>query len=184
MQTYKFSQGEHGDPFTHPNTWAREDAKGVPRLRVAAACHQVALIELLMEQMSTPFYLLYVLVVSRTGTDPARFQLQGVQSEEQVREFLHMSRDAFERDARHSLWIKSAEGPDLLVYDRHNLLYLYGPLDAFEEVLQRAGLQQRDKITLPDPHGHHYWPDYDGFEQSIVASGNWNETPLRPQDTE
>lgn len=181
-QTFKLSRGTHGERFLHPNVWVRESSKGVPRLAVAAASHQVALIELLVEQMSAPFHLLYVLVVPRTGAMAARYQSPGVHSAAEISTFIDTYREAFEQDARHILWIKSVEGPGLIVYDRHNVLYLYGPLEAFAEVLKNSGLRQADTIEIPDPHGHHYWPDFDQAEEAILANGEWLQSSLREQD--
>ena len=39
-------------------------------------------------------------------------------------------------DSRHDLWVRSHDDDATIVLDRHNVIYAYGPLDAFEAALK------------------------------------------------
>ncbi len=81
----------------------------------------------LLEVSPEPFCILYVLTIPRSEERPGRYESAPV-SREEARQFLSRFREFFENDARHHIWIKSIDGPDLLVYDKHNVIYAYGPL--------------------------------------------------------
>jgi hypothetical protein len=72
----------------------------------------------------------------------------------------------------------------MLVYDRHNLIYAYGPLPEFVAILMRQGLTevQPDSIVVPDPHSHHYHPVFDSDAERLLNSLEWKRSPLPEQD--
>jgi len=184
-ELFKLGNGKEPHlPHMHPNVWAKDNAKGVLRLKVAAATQHVALLTLLLEKMNPPFLLLYVLVVPRTENEAGRYQSVSTYSTDEVVEYLEMHREALEQDARHSIWIKSVDAKDLIIYDRHQIIYLYGPLSAFEQVLLASGLHQTSEIVLPDPHSHHYWKEFDEDERGILSNCEWVLSPLQPADEE
>jgi hypothetical protein len=70
----------------------------------------------------------------------------------------------------------------MLVYDRHNVIYAYGPLDRFIAVLNSAGLTESKQVHFPSPHAHHYHPEFDADEKRILRTEEWTISPLRPGD--
>ena len=75
----------------------------------------------------------------------------------------------------------SSPGFGTIVYDRHNVLYAYGPLDKFVEVLQANGLKE-GKVELPAPHWHGYHPEFDKAQSQVLSRLQWIHSPLRPGD--
>jgi hypothetical protein len=102
----------------------------------------------------------------------------------QLQQFLAVYSDFFENDARHNLWIRSASGEGLLVYDRHNVIYAYGPLERFVATLTSAGLaESKDtRLHFRSQHAHHYHADFDSYEDRILHQEEWSLTPLQPGD--
>ena len=64
-------------------------------------------------------------------------------------------------DARHDLWVRSHGDDATLILDRHNIIYVYGPLSDLEVALSRVGARPGNLPEVPDPHVHHYHPAWD-----------------------
>ncbi|MDR3692253.1 MAG: hypothetical protein P4L46_22920 [Fimbriimonas sp.] len=136
----------------------------------------------LTENCPEPFAILYVLVVPRR-TQPGRYQLKEWMDRESLVAYLERYRAYLEGDGRHNLWVKCGDD-SLIVYDRHETLYLYGDLDGFIKVLEHVGYGPGE-VRVDFPHEHHYNYEYDGDEQSIVNSGDYTRFDLVPgQDIE
>ena len=182
---YKFGTASPQEVVWMPGkVFARDERGGLPHLRIAVEGQQVRLIEALMDSMPEPFWLLYVLVVPRGEGQAGRYQASEPLTREQVRSFLERFRNLIELDGRHNVWLKSDSGPALLVLDRHNLVYAYDLGDNSVETLQQMGWVEVDRaaIALPDPHAHHYHAMFDDEARDILATMQWNWTPLREQD--
>jgi hypothetical protein len=87
----------------------------------------------------------------------------------------------FEGDARHHLWIGSASGFSLAVYDQHNWIYAYGDLPAYIELLKSRGFVEGE-INLPTPHAHYYNEHFDEVEDEVMDYWQWKYFPLQDQD--
>ena len=57
------------------------------------------------------------------------------------------------------------------------MIYAYGPLDAFRDVL-RESLQEGDMEGPPYPHVHMYHAEYDHSERRILRYYDWVRNPL------
>jgi hypothetical protein len=132
--------------------------------------------------MQEPFYLLYVLVVPRDYGEPGRYQSSDPHSKRDLLEFLNRFEQFLESDGRHHLWIKSIGESDLLVYDRHNLIYAYGDLDKFKRILRKEAFTETPRIKIPSPHVHHYNQDYDADCRALIEYWGWQHSPLLEQD--
>lgn len=95
--------------------------------------------------------------------------------------FLLEFKDFFESDGRHHVWVMSLPGSSTLVYDHHNVIYAYGPLDEFTEILKSNGFHQNG-ISFPAPHSHNYNPENDDAEERVVQHWAWIQSPLWPDD--
>jgi hypothetical protein len=132
--------------------------------------------------MDEPFLLLYVLVVPRGEGEPGRYQSEFSYNAIQLKEFLTSYSEFFEQDARQNLWIRPTSDSGLLVYDRHNLIYAYGPLERFVEALTSSGLFESEDIRLPSPHAHNYHEEFDSHAKRLLMEGSWLTSSLRPGD--
>jgi hypothetical protein len=182
---YKFGclpDGKTDEHYEYTNNWAREKTSGPDRLVIAPRAHYVDLLLNLSACLEEPFLLLYVLVVPRGENEPGRYQSEFSYNTIQLKEFLTSYRDFLEQDARQNLWIRPTSGNGLLVYDRHNLIYAYGPLERFIEALTSSGLSESTDVHVPAPHSHHYHGDFDSDAKRLLTEGSWVKSPLRPGD--
>jgi hypothetical protein len=142
--------------------------------------HDVLLGEL-VEVIRGPYYLLYVLLVSRLGRQEGRYQSPEPMSLERVRVFLKEYGQFLASDGRHHFWIGASDHNGLLVYDQHNVIYAYGALEEFEKVVLSKGFT-RGAVRFPGPHSHHYHLQNDAAEDRMFAAFEWMHFPLQEQD--
>lgn len=173
-----------GEGDVYPTAFQRTPTNGGPdRLAVSLQSGQIELICQLLSTMPGPFGFLYILVVTRTGLEQARYELDKSLTLEGITRLLDEYRGFFEQDARHTVFIVDHSSGDFIVYDRHNLIYIYGDLDRYTRLLTRQGLVQRN-IIIPTPHAHHYHHEFDDLETRLVTQNKWVVKPLRDQDSE
>ena len=179
----KFSRGEMDDEtaFAFPDLWEREEQPTWSRLRIGARSGEVPLLLSLCHNCSGPFGILYVLLVSRRGHEPGRYQAPEPVSLEALEQFLLGFREYLEQDGRHHLWIRSMKDETQFVYDNHGLIYAYGPLDRIERQLADRGFSP-GSTEIPCPHSHHYHVEFDEDEDRLVRYWNWLHFPLQPTD--
>jgi hypothetical protein len=154
-------------------------AGATPRICIAASGDQIELLSTMAQNLSGPFALLAVLHTPRVNGS-GRYQSPPLDCSA-VQRFLSRFRDFLQNDARLDLWVKSMEDDALLVYDRHDLIYAYGPLASFKERLLRRGFIPGE-VKVPLPHEHHYHDAYDDDEKHLLGWCEWRVTPLRPED--
>ena len=182
---YKFGYFSGPDvdlPFKYSDVWSLEKTSGQDRLVIAASESQIDLMVELCNLMPEPYFVLYVLVVPRSDKAPGRYQSPNPLSIAALSAFVSRFREYFECDGRHALWIGAPDHSFLLVYDRHNVIYAYGPLDVFEKVLRVRGMTEVTNVVLPSPHAHQYNSEFDADEASVLAYMPWLFSPLREDD--
>jgi hypothetical protein len=182
---YKFGTAEPDQrPRDMRKVFSREVKDGAAELCIAAGVDLVALIETLLEEMPEPFWLLYVLVVSRGEGREGRYQSSEPVTLEEAKAFLDRFRHFVEKDGRHNIWFKSESGPALIVCDRHDLVFCYGLADTWVPILRKRGWSQVEKneMASPDPHAHHYHAIFDDDARDVLAYMEWQHSPLREQD--
>jgi hypothetical protein len=134
--------------------------------------------------MDEPFGILYVLVVPRGDREAGRYQSPNPVSRQDLLSFLNRFEHFLESDGRHNLWVASIGEPDLLVYDRHNLVYAYGRLEHFKKILEAKAIAETQQVKIPSPHVHYYHEEYDQDESRLLGHWNWKRSSLRNQDTD
>ena len=159
------------------------EGPGPARLVAAPDRDQIGLLIDLSRALPEPFHLVYVLLSMRTLRPPGRYQATRPLTRRQLEDFLSRHRAFLEQDGRHNLWIGAAEEPSTLVYDQHDLLFLYGRLDAYQAVLRAAGMGP-GPVVLPEVHRHQAHAALDPVEQELMASLAWAWNPLEPEDEE
>ena len=174
MAIYKF--GCHVDgkeaPYAYPNIWCRGETSGPDRLILAPSSNHVDLMRRLCLEMSEPFGLLYVLLVSRCGREPGRYQAAKPFSAADLAGFLDGSEVYLEGDGRHHLWIMSLPDTSQLIYDNHDVIYVYGQLDQFAGIAMERGMAQKE-VRFPVPHLHRYNGEFDSEEDRIFNEYEW-----------
>lgn len=180
---YKFGEFRDDEwvPFRYSDIYELQKTTGPQRLAIAPAGNQIELLLNLAQTLPEPFGILYVLLVSREGNDLGRYQSPAPIGGKKLENFLVQFQDYLELDGRHHLWITSLPSSSTLVYDQHNVVYAYGPLDQFEERLIRRGMSAGE-IRFPAPHQHMYHPAFDVSENQMLAYWDWKQFPLAPGD--
>jgi hypothetical protein len=168
------------EPFHHANTFAREQTTGPVRLRIGPRGGQRYLFEHLGDCLGPPYKLLYVLHTSRTEAPLGRYESPWLQHEELIA-FLDRFARFIAEDSRHDLWLLGGGGTGTIVWDRHDLVYAYGPLDTYVRSLEAAGFRE-GWPSWPVPHAHLYHAEWDDFEREMLRAYEWTRTPLKPED--
>ena len=181
--TYKFGWIPNEEQvFTYGNVWAVENTTGPDRLIIAPYTSQIDVLRSLLKVLLGPCWILYVLVVPRSETQAGRYQSEQPILLEDVDNFLIQYREYLEGDGRMNLWIASTSGSATLVYDRHNVIFAYGPLSEFEEILSGLGLTKVETVSYPVPHTHHYHEHFDMKTEQILEDRPWIYSPLKESD--
>jgi hypothetical protein len=130
--------------------------------------------------LKEPLYLLYVLHTCRGEADLGRYQSPELSFRE-VQAFVDEFRSFLSADGRFDLWVYSPEQKATVVWDRHNLIHAYGPLDCYSSELMALGFAQGELAPL-GPHTHHYRSELDAQAKRVIARFDWAYSPLRPED--
>lgn len=130
--------------------------------------------------MSPPYYLLYLLHTPRGEAEPGRYQSPPLSLDE-LKGFLARFAAFFRADARFDLWAHSPQDDATVVWDRHNLLFGYGPVNRFAEALLSLGFTH-GVPQVPVPHEHHYRSEFDHLARDVVAAFDWSVSALSPED--
>jgi hypothetical protein len=170
-------------PFEYGNVFTREVVRGVERLRIALDDGHHAFIRTVTSRLSGPFQLLYVLHTSRTDAELGRYESPELNAEA-VHVFLDRFGGFLSEDGRHDLWVRSHGDDATIVWDRHNLIFGYGPLDVFESALLQRGVRPGAPPSIPDPHVHHYHVERDAEERAVLQALDWHVKPLRESDVQ
>lgn len=134
----------------------------------------------MVECMEPPYYLLYVLHSPRGEAEAGRYQSDALSLSE-VKGFLAQFGAFLSGDARFDIWAHSPSDNGTVVWDRHDQLFAYGPIEQFSAALQSLGFTAGSPL-VPVPHEHHYRAELDHFARDIMSSFNWSYSPLRPED--
>lgn len=139
-----------------------------------------ALLGQLVECMEPPYHLLYVLHTSRGEAEAGRYQSPPLAFSE-ISEFLERFALFLAGDGRFDLWVHSPHSQGTLVWDRHNQLFGYGPVQRFSSKLADLGFIE-GYPAVPAPHQHHYREELDHFAEGVMQAFDWVYSPLRPED--
>ena len=160
--------------------YARAIEAKPPRLVAGVPGATAEPFERLIACLAPPYFLLYVLHTPRGEGEPGRYQSAHISADE-FAAFMTRFRTYLVTDARFDLWIHSPSDQATVVWDRHNRLHAYGPLDLYEDALARLGYVPGE-CAMPDPHAHHYHAANDGNAAALLAWCDWHRTPLQPDD--
>ena len=164
-----------------PAAYARETVSSDrDRLALSLPENAIDIFRRLAELMSEPFLVLYILHTPRGEGEKGRYQSDKITKTE-LDKFLMKYQRFFSEDARHDIWIRSITSGDMIIWDRHNDIFIYGALEKFERALDDIGFNQQSKKPL-GAHQHHYRVEFDSDAATILAEFRWNKSPLQTQD--
>ncbi len=159
-------------PVTLPNTYCREIERGVDRVAIAPASGHMQVLLSLVQPLEGPFRFVYCLLMGSAEWTPGYYSLPTDLSASELDGLLREFEEFFEQDGRHTLWVASPREKATLIYDEHNLIYGYGPLDRWMQILDQSALTP-GPVSVPFPHTHHR---HDGLESELhrlLASREW-----------
>ena len=171
----------NGERIERQNCWDIERGDGWSRLIVATSGSPIDLIADLVKEWRPPFFVLYVHVVPRTEHSEGRFQSPAIERVSELKQFLLQYKDLFENDGRQNIWIGAPDDNRHIVYDRHEVLYVYGDDERISQLLTAQGYNQ-ELAEIPVPHAHHYDAQFDASVISLFDHWEWNHSPLEIND--
>lgn len=152
----------------------------IERLVAGAPGGQAETFERLALCLTPPYFLLYVLHTPRGEAEAGRYQSPEL-SADQLRDFTARFAPYLAADARFDIWLHSPAEQATIVWDRHNQIFAYGPLDRFAKALSALGFSE-GSCQVPVPHQHHYRPEQDENAAALLSWCAWRHSPLRPED--
>lgn len=166
--------------YHYSNIYHIEKNSNCERIHLGLNKSHIDTILSLIAALTGPFYILYVLHTPRAKNEAGRYQSQEL-SYEEISYLLNRFKVFLEKDARHDIWIHSHITNTTIVYDRHNLIYLYGFTEKHIKAIVEKEVR-KGNISIPYPHEHYYNAEYDNFETEIINEYQWIKTPLRDED--
>ncbi len=172
--------GNQETPLVWPDVFEHQKTTGPSRLAITTRESYVDLLPDLMTCVPGDLYVLYVLRVRRGSHTCGRYESPRL-DHVTVASFLTRFTEFLEGDGRHNVWIGSIDNEGLLVYDHHNIVYAYGPLDCYRTILTSRDFAEA-KIKIPSPHAHHYNAEFDDAERELLTQWSWRHLPLEQAD--
>jgi hypothetical protein len=183
-EKYKFAipDSEYNDiNFDYGNIYEIEQTTANQRLQIGPTGNQIDLILQLADNLNPPYFILYVLIVTRLGNEYGRYESPTIDTKEELADFLIEYKEYFETDGRHHIWIGTYDNSGLLIYDQHNVIFAYGHLDNYISFLTLNGFKEQE-FTFPTPHIHNFHDDNDVYEERILKHWDWDISPLGEND--
>lgn len=181
MNKLSYLSGDNWEEFSFPPVFAYSDpSSGLNRIESVAPSGDTAVFERMVLRLSPPYFILYVLHTPRGEGKPGRYQSPAIEANE-LQFFIAKFRDFLGADARFDIWAHSPSENATVVWDRHNLIYGYGPIDEFVSELRELGFSE-GQIKVPVPHQHHYRNEFDEAAKELLSFFQWVYSPLRQED--
>jgi hypothetical protein len=166
---------------SHPSVFCcHTSPSGTPRIKLGVPRSDPGVVLKLAHCLQPPLFLLYVLHTPRGEADPGRYQSPELPFAE-VQDFFKEFSPFLTGDGRFDLWLYSPSQGATLAWDRHNLLYGYGPIECYRAALEAQGFVEGELPAIPD-HTHHYRPELDSYAKAVISRYHWLQSPLRPED--
>jgi len=176
-----FDNQENEILHDYGNIYEVERTNNAKRLKIGVSKNQISLLLKLIDGLTPPYFILYVLVVSRLKNEYGRYQSPLLESKLEVVNFLLDFKEYLETDARHHIWIGTVNKNGSLIFDQHNVIYAYGPIKAFKQTLKKLKFKE-EEFSFPAPHCHHFHDSNDVFEEDILNYWEWSLFPLENND--
>jgi hypothetical protein len=180
MHKLSHKLGNEWVEYSFPPIFSVSVLKATSRIVAGVPHGDAEVFERLVSSLEAPYSLLYVLHTPRGEGEPGRYQSPELSSET-FHAFIGQFKSYLSADARFDLWAHSRSENATVVWDRHNLLYAYGPLDKFSSELRTLGFSN-GVPQVPDPHQHHYREALDSSATDLLAAFQWSRSLLKPAD--
>ena len=166
---------------SHPAVFRCHTSRsGTPRITAGVPGSDPSVVLELAKCLEAPLFLLYVLHTPRGEAEAGRYQSPELSLSE-VQELFEEFRPFLSGDGRFDLWLYSPSQRATVVWERHNTLYGYGPLECFQASLEAQGFVEGELPPLGE-HTHHYRAELDQYAKALLSRYHWLQSPLRPED--
>lgn len=167
--------------YPEQNTWTLQQHSDLERLIISPSDNNVNILLELSQCLPEPFGILYILLVPRVTENTGRFQNPSPSNRDEMESFILHFSEFIEKDGRHELWLISLPISATLVYDRHNVIYAYGPISDFIDILKKKGFTEGKFESIPT-HTHYYHSEFDKKELELMSYWDWIYFPLKESD--
>lgn len=134
----------------------------------------------MVKKLTAPMLPLYILHTPRGEGKPGRYQSSSINQADFIDFFLGFE-GFFQTDSRFDLWAHSPTDRATVVWDRHDLIHVYGIVDPVVTILRGLGFQHGSP-AINFIHQHHYHAENDEQALQLLSALDWNWSPLRPED--
>lgn len=180
MRKLSYAAAEGWRPYSHRPLFSVESPNGRERVLAGMPGGDPAPFARLVERLEPPYQLLYVLHTPRGEGKSGRYQ-SGELSAEQFEAFVARFGSYLAADARFDLWAYSATDQATVVWDRHDQLFAYGPIEKYVSALRAMGFGEGD-VSVSFAHQHHYRQEFDADAAALLAHLPWTRSALREED--
>ena len=181
MHKLDYLSGTEWIEHSYAPQFARVELQGGTSRIIAGVPHgDTEIFEHLVSSLEPTYFLLYILHTSRGEGEAGRYQSPAL-SVEQLNTFISKFKPFLSGDARFDIWAHSSTENATVVWDRHNMLYAYGPIEKFSKVLRSLGFDV-GKPEIPVPHAHNYRKELDGYAKELLTAFDWSWSPLHNED--
>lgn len=181
MHKLDWKPAEEWVPHSHAPIFTTEITSAhTPRLVGGVPRGDASILLKVVECLTPPFFVLYVLHTPRGEGNPGRYQSPELELTD-FQSFISRFSSFFAGDARFDLWVHSPSSHGTIVWERHNLLYGYGPLECYGRALASLGFSE-GRPTIPGSHIHHYRQEWDEEAKAVLAAFHWRYSSLRAED--
>jgi hypothetical protein len=170
---------EHSHP---PIFTRREYSDGTVSIVATAPKGDALIFRRLIECLQPPYMLLYLLHMPRGEGEAGRYTSELLERP-QALQIIDRFAGLLGGDGRHDFWLRSNAENATVVWDRHNLIHAYGPLERYAEALTALGFSPGEP-EIPSPHVHHGRAEFDADSRTLLEAVQWYHSPLRPEDNE
>ena len=162
------------------NKYEEQNSSEYQRMAINAPEDAILHILNIIKTTTPPYMVLYVLSTPRINKE-GRYEISTPLNFDELKTMLVEYKEFFENDSRHELWLGSLNGGELLVYDNHDVIYAYN----FEKSLVEYLIDNsfiKEKIEIPYPHTHNYYPQLDIYEEKLIKEYKWKRFDLKDED--
>jgi hypothetical protein len=181
MHKLDYLSGTEWIEYSFAPQFARVELQDGSSRVVAGVPHgDTEIFERLVSSLKSPYFLLYILHTPRGEGEAGRYQSPAL-SVEQLHSFISKFKPFLSGDARFDIWVHSSTENATLVWERHNILYAYGPIVKFSKVLRSLGFDAGEP-EIPAPHAHNYRKELDSYAKELLTVFDWSWSPLHNED--
>ena len=157
----------------------KEKASGARLIVTPDKDHVKMMLNLLAGENKNRRYSIVFYFIGSFREDGSKYQSAKTLSRGELESFCEKYLDFLETDAGHNFGIRDIETKDTVIYDNHNVLYVFGNLQEKIEILENSGYKKVEKIVIPKPCTFIYHSENAAIEQEIKTNNEWIFTPVK-----